>query len=345
LTLIRYLFRISSVLKDNYLGIIGSFFYIPGIVFVFHIVDIDFPFPVETGLSFGLELNLVVNLVLLLMGIAVFIYEIEKRYLDKDYNRGLLLMALLGPAGFFLINRYFPVGNLPDVIRKDDRPRDDQGNITAFAVFSVVVVLVVSVSFVFILNKSGSMTWNLASAMKNRELKAYERLIQIADAQDLFREKDMDGNGKQDYCAFYIHLWTMIGPDAEPVRLNLIPKRLAFAMRRPYALDGYFYVDIHYRGPRLYGEIDDNTLIDHDNAFALGAFPADNMADGLLCFIIDQDRHIYAGELEYIEADSNIGLYAYPYRPTAVGWKEIKDIEGLIGMQQVLDYRQSKGNR
>jgi hypothetical protein len=43
------------------------------------------------------------------------------------------------------------------------------------------------------------------------------------------------------------HLWQTVDQNADPVRNNFIPKKLAFAMGASRAIDGYYFQNIHIK--------------------------------------------------------------------------------------------------
>ena len=86
-----------------------------------------------------------------------------------------------------------------------------------------------------------------ASQMKTNERLAHQRLGTIIRAQRQYRQRDWDGDGRKTYARFHIHLWRSVRQDGEPVPVDLISRELGFAMVPGFALDGYYYKDIHSR--------------------------------------------------------------------------------------------------
>ena len=107
-------------------------------------------------------------------------------------------------------------------------------------------------------------------------------------------------------------------------------------MRRSYALDGYCYVDIHYKNSK------DPTVpiyeIDHKKEFAIIAFPIPNKKSGLLSFILNHKGEIYIKTLESIGPDNRMGLFSHPVSLAEDGWKLIRNSDEMLEFQKGLIY-------
>ena len=105
------------------------------------------------------------------------------------------------------------------------------------------------------------------------EIKTFKNLQLIAQAQEKYKQADMDKDGKKNYARFFVHLWTSVDSKSEPVLIELIPKDLAFAAGPSEAVDGYYFIDLHSRA--LSGQVETKRL-DYENEWALVSVPADS---------------------------------------------------------------------
>lgn len=170
-----------------------------------------------------------------------------------------------------------------------------------------------------------------------RELKAYRRLRQLMQAQDRYIEKDWDEDGERSYALFPVHLWQSVREsDGEPVRVDLIPRELAFAMVYSFALDGYVFDTLHFRepetmpgpeaGPEAFPEIDYHT------DYAIVAVPKYYRMSGLISFLADRTGIVYASHSQAVRPG------VYPADPTAGGWIPIRSQADLRELQSQDDY-------
>ncbi|UCG13398.1 MAG: DUF2950 family protein [Deltaproteobacteria bacterium] len=169
------------------------------------------------------------------------------------------------------------------------------------------------------------------------ESTVYPNLMTIAEAQERFRQVDWNGDGEKTYALFLVHLWRTVDANVEPVEVNLIPKRLGFAMERSLATGGYYYRDLHKRelppeakSAKVWSEARNNSdksrPIDPTLEWYMAAVPKIYRRTGVHTFIVDGSGRIYAKDL-----DGRI-ISMYPYSPAHIGWKLIqtrKDLEDL----------------
>ena len=146
--------------------------------------------------------------------------------------------------------------------------------------------------------------------MEKNELRAMENLKTIFDAQEKYRAHCRDINGKTEYAAFVTHLWVSVEPSGAPVKLDLIPERLAVAIGPTKALDGYYYVDVRERyelpGKNMHP-------LDYQTQWAVAAIPRQAGRTGDRVFLADQSGRIFAKPL-------NEFISLYPLEPEKDGW-------------------------
>lgn len=136
-----------------------------------------------------------------------------------------------------------------------------------------------------------------ASQIKANERLAYQHLETIIRAQRKYRQRDWDGDGRKTYARFHIHLWRGVRPDGVPVAVKLISRELAFAMAPGFALDGYYYKDIHARAVvatlqnRPAGSV--TGRLDPAREWALAAIPYKPNETGVLSFIAHSSGAIW----------------------------------------------------
>src|SRR5664279_2689909 len=98
----------------------------------------------------------------------------------------------------------------------------------------IILTIAVSAGFVWAamqwLGRDVSATQFTAEGMKANERKAFSNLQLISQAQKIYKETDWDGDGKKTYAMYFVHLWRSVSPTGQPIRVELIPRRLGFAM-------------------------------------------------------------------------------------------------------------------
>jgi len=132
--------------------------------------------------------------------------------------------------------------------------------------------------------------------MRENEQRTYEHLGAIIKAQERYRQRDWDGDGRKTYASFYIHLWRSVDLAGAPIPVNLISRELGFAMARLSALDGYRYSDIHTGAPigRLRREAaPKGGDLDPTREWAVVAMPLAERVTGMIPFIAEHSGAVW----------------------------------------------------
>lgn len=198
-------------------------------------------------------------------------------------------------------------------------------------VIGIILTVIITVGFTW------SIVWlaglnnekNLPDVEEKRanEVEAFRNLKAIADAQEKYKQKDWDGDGKKVYAVFYVHLWRSVSLKGEPIRVNLIPKKLAFAMEASGMVNGYYYKDLRLRGT----EGGTGREFAYEKEWAVAALPGTKGITGLLSLITDQTGTVYVTPRLHTGLD-------FPRDPAANGWTRINTIEELREFQNKVDY-------
>ena len=151
------------------------------------------------------------------------------------------------------------------------------------------------------------------------ERRAYLNLYSIAAAQTRYIKTDWDGDGKRVYAKYYTHLWTSVDTAGRPLRLDLIPRKLAFASQPARAIDGYWYLDLHDRVLPLSGRLDP---LDYEKEWAVLAIPLTDGQNEMLHFLADSSGRIYYKYARYVPEQ-------YVDDRAAKGWQQIHSVEQL----------------
>ena len=197
----------------------------------------------------------------------------------------------------------------------------------------VVVTIVVTLGFIWAVKEWSSHDWPSKSSIKDiraNEIQAFKNLKRIALAQEKYRQTDWDKDGSKTYAKFFVHLWTSVSQESEPVPLGLIDKKLAFAMEASNASNGYFFIDLHNRSGPLVGK-DQIEQLDYEREWAVTAVPAADRKAGFLIFIIDNSSDIFVKNHREVPSQ-------YPYNPLSNGWTKIESIEQLKDFQKTLTH-------
>jgi hypothetical protein len=154
----------------------------------------------------------------------------------------------------------------------------------------------------------------------SNEIRALEHLKQVQSAQHAFRDRHPRG----EYARFVAHLWQWVDPRGTPVRLNLIPRRLAMAMGATMAVDGYYFVDIRRRTRA--GQTGEH-VIDYARRWAIAALPANFGQSGRIVFLADQTGRLYATVPPRPPTH-------YPDDPVEAGWIVVETANDLKALLQ-----------
>ena len=120
--------------------------------------------------------------------------------------------------------------------------------------------------------------------MQANEVHAFENLTLIAQAQEKYKLRDWDGNGKKTYADYFVHLWTTVDKENTPVLIELIPRKLGFAMGPTEAVDGYYFLDLH---SRVLLEKGQKSKLNYEKEWAVIGVPAAPRKTGFLLFMTD----------------------------------------------------------
>lgn len=167
----------------------------------------------------------------------------------------------------------------------------------------------------------------IGKEIRANELAAYENLKLIAAAQEKYKQKDRDSDGKKGYAMFYVHLWRSVSLAGEPIGVNLIAKELAFAMEVSNTLKGYYYMDLRRRRT----DIKTMEEFDYTKEWGAAALPGTRGRTGLLTFIVDQSKGIYVTTKMHVQPE-------YPHDPGRSGWTRIHTREDLEKFQERVSY-------
>jgi len=296
----------------------------------------SFPIDVEVDVPIAIEANFILAILTFLLGTILVMFSLESYAIRTKRKTVSALLAFLGPVGILLSSKF-----KTHPVQQTEKPvkTEKDSSVKKYSLAGFIFTILISLAFVWAgylwIQRHNFPPEIPPAMMQSNELLAFRRLGQICEAQKQYILKDRDGEG-QKYAKFLVHLWTSIDQNANPVNVNLLPKKLAFAMRRSYALDGYCYVDIHYKNSK------DPTIpryeIDHKKEFAIAAFPISNKKSGLLSFIVNNTGDIYAKTLESVLPDSQIGLFPFPADLVEDGWKLIRNSNEMREFQKGLIY-------
>ena len=186
------------------------------------------------------------------------------------------------------------------------------------SLLGVIITIVVTSGFVW----SGWQWFNRynypralgVEEIKANEIETFNNLKLIANAQQQYIQKDWDGDGKKTYAQFFIHLWSTVNTEHDPVRTEFISKEIGFAMGSSSAVNGYYLKDLR---SRTKPESNETVPLNYANEWAVTAIPALVGKTGHLTFLIDNSGLIFVKKVEMVPTE-------YPHDPVAEGWIQIK---------------------
>jgi hypothetical protein len=182
-----------------------------------------------------------------------------------------------------------------------------------FTLTGIVITIAVTAGFVFAVSQwVNRYNWPVKLSeqqIPNNEAKAFENLQLIAAAQEKFKKIDAGKESPNSYAIFFTHLWTSVDADRTPVKLNLIPEKLAIATYKSRAVSGYCFENIHTKETAAGKSV----LLDYEIEWAVAAYPAEEGKTGTIVLIVDASGDIFAKKGNAIPED-------YPYDKAAQGW-------------------------
>jgi len=302
--------------------------------------SLSFPIPAETMLPIAVEINLIVGAVIFLLGTIFIMFPLESKAINAGRKSAVALLGFISPVGIIIASK-LKKRPIWESAEKEQSP--EKKICLVGSIFTVIVTAVFLWEGYQWLQRNNFPPELSTAQVQSNEVLAFERLKQICEAQHQYILKDWDEDGQKNYAQFLAHLWQSVDSNADPVRVNLLPRKLAFAMRRPFAIDGYIYVDMHCSYKVLkdkdgYIAAVEENEIDPNTGFAVGAFPASNKETGLLSFIITQQGDIHAKALEHITYGPKIGLLPCPVDFAQEAWRQIRNINDLEKFQKELAY-------
>jgi len=204
-----------------------------------------------------------------------------------------------------------------------------------YSVTGIIFSIVVTVGFVWAAVQLYTL-WNgtrqlIAQDMKLNELHAFLNLQVISQAQKKYKETDWDGDGKKTFAKYFIHLWTSVNNSGEPIRVRLIPQKLAFAIEAARAIDGYYFVDLH---DRVLSANNETQRLDYEKEWAVLAVPPGDGQREVRYFLADNSGGIFAKSAKYVPPQ-------YTDDPTSNGWTKIDSNQQLKDFQKKINYPQT----
>jgi len=154
---------------------------------------------------------------------------------------------------------------------------------------------------------------------------AYINLKHIRNAQEHYIKTDWDRDGLKTYSQFFVHLWKSVNLNSEPVKVELINRKLAFSLSVENALNGYYFQDLHYfEKPESKGQ---SRPLDYTKEWAVMSLPEQHGITGNLVLITGFSGDILAKDTHFVP------LY-YPHNYLDTGWKKIDSMEDLVNLQK-----------
>ncbi len=202
---------------------------------------------------------------------------------------------------------------------------DQKQPIRTTGALSTLIITVLLAGTAYLLFFKTDKTINSPEDIKQNERSAFNAVGLISKAQAEYIKHDHDNNGKLEYSRFIPHLWRTIGKNNEKIQLDLIGKKLAFAIENFRASNGYYFVHKFTRTIQESGEWVD---MDAEKEWGVLMMPAENDT-GYLTFFANQSGNIYA-----CHSDRRRGVPNDP--DTDDSWLLVKDIQEVISLQQTI---------
>ena len=148
---------------------------------------------------------------------------------------------------------------------------------------------------------------------------AFKNLQLISAAQEKYKQKDWDKDGQKVYSRYHVHLWSTLDQKNDPLLIELIPKKLAFAMGSKKDVDGYFYKNISRRYLDSKGNTREN---DYAKEWAIAAIDKHFFSTSKRVFLADSSGKIL---IKHTSETPKI----WPFEPLDNGWEVITDIDQI----------------
>ncbi len=201
-----------------------------------------------------------------------------------------------------------------------------------FNITGIIVSIAVTAAFLWMAcqwyNRDSDQAQLPVDWMQANEVHAFANLHMISQAQKKYKETDWDGDGEKTYAKYFVHLWTSVSTKSEPIRIELIPKNLSFAMEAAKAIEGYYFIDLHDRMSRQAGG---QVPMDYEKEWAVMGLSINNGQTGMLNFLADQTGSIFVNSAKYVAPQC-------PENPAAGGWIKIEGVEQLKDFQKKIIY-------
>jgi hypothetical protein len=283
------------------------------------------------------EVNLFVGLLLFAVGTPLSVLGIERYALSLGRRDWWALTGLIGPIGALIVTRLTPGTTAARV--ESAKPRSAVNRWVALALTGVIALGWLWAARVWLQGHEWPRPIPTAEVKQNERL-AYERLKLISEAQARFRTRDWDGDGKQTYATFVIHLWQSVDLQGRPVAVDLIPRELGFAMVQPFAVDGYFFQSLYSRAKSADDGADPSGKggrpgfrdLDPEEEWAVAAIATVPKETGLRVFVADESGAIFTPE------NAGAWVTVQVSEPAKRGWIEVRSMAHLIEIQAQTTY-------
>ena len=199
------------------------------------------------------------------------------------------------------------------------------------SISGIIVTILVTAGFVWAagqwLNRNNE-NEGQSSTMQANEHRTLSHLQLISQAQKKYIQNDWDQDGKKTYAMYFVHLWTSLDKEKDPVAVNYISRDLGFATEAARAVDGYYFYDLHDQMVPGTGEV---RPFNYEKEWCILGMPVYHGKTGKINFIADHSGNIYVNKAKYVPAQ-------YPGEPSRFGWTKIDNLEQLQAFQKNISY-------
>ncbi len=283
------------------------------------------------------EVNLFVGLLIFALGTPLSVFGIERYALAIGRRDLWALTGLLGPLGALIITRLSPGTTAASA--QPVKPRSAVNRWVGLALTVVIALGWLWAARIWLQGHEWPRPNAIGDVKKNERL-AYERLKLISEAQARFRTRDWDGDGKQTYATFVIHLWQDVDLQGRPVAVDLIPRELGFAMVQPFAVDGYYFKSLYSRALSADDGADQAAKggrtgfrnLNPEKEWGVAAIPTVPRETGLRVFVADETGAIWTPE------NAGAWVTVQVSEPAKRGWIEVQSMAHLMELQGQTTY-------